>query len=213
MSYRDFRTVILVVALGILLGVSDAAAADEAAVGHAERVWKSVTADGPAAMRYLSDRSQLYRQDTLRSYSDARLEARLRDDTRITMGENAVVTIDDFLYAPGTTGGRLSLRVLDGAMLFVGGRTEAGRGGDVEITTSFATVGVRGTTVWAGPLDDAFAVFVVAGEVTVSNAGRSVTLTSGEGTTIASLASPPQPAVVWRQPKIDRALAAVAFVP
>ena len=153
----------------------------------------------------------LFRGDMLVSHEQARLEATLRDATRITLGQNAELHIDDFLYAEGTPGGTLALRVLDGTFLFVGGKVEGPTGGNVRITTGFATLGVRGTTVWGGPLDGSYAVLVLKGEVTVSNGGGTVTLRANEGTTVADPASPPEPAVTWAKAKVDRALATISF--
>jgi hypothetical protein len=103
------------------------------------------------------------------------------------------------------------VRVLEGTFLFVGGQSEQSEGGDVQIATTFATLGVRGTTVWGGPIDGAFGVLVLDGEVNVTNAGQSVTLGPGQGTTIADPQAAPQPVVVWPQDKVDRAIASVSF--
>ncbi|PZR00749.1 MAG: hypothetical protein DI533_09515 [Cereibacter sphaeroides] len=196
-------------AVAMAVAVAGVAMADDA-VGRADRVVKSVTAQGGGSTRYLSARAPIYMAETLQSHARARLEATLQDDTRITMGENAVIRVEDFLFAKGEKGGRLSLQVLDGAVRFVGGGIET-NGGEIKVRTPFASVGVRGTDFWAGPLDGAFAVFVVSGAVTVSNAGRTVHLSQGDGTTIATTTSQPQDVVAWGRPKIDRALATTAL--
>ncbi len=179
-------------------------------IGQADRVRNEVTAESGGGTRTLAVGDAVLFGDKLSTGKDARLEARLDDETRLTLGENATLTLDEFIYAPEKSGNRLALAVLGGAFLFVGGRVEGGDG-QVQITTSFATLGVRGTTVWGGPLDGAYAVLVLEGEVTVTNAGSTVTLTTGEGTTIADEVSAPQPPVTWATAKVDRAIATVAF--
>ena len=72
-------------------------------------------------------------------------------------------------------------------------------------------VDVLGTTFWAGPVDDGYGVLAVAGVVSVTTAGGSVTLSDGQGTAITSAGAPPGPPAVWPDEKRRRALAAVAF--
>lgn len=193
------------------VGLALAFTAEAETVGRANRVQNEVTAEAAGTARPLAAADPLMFGDVLRAHEAARLEATLNDDTQLTLGENATVTIDDFIYAPDKAGNRLALKVLGGAFLFVGGKVEAGEGAQVQISTTFATLGVRGTTVWGGPLDGAYAVLVLDGEVTVTNAGTTVTLVAGSGTTLADEASPPQPPVVWGRAKVDRAIATVSF--
>ena len=40
---------------------------------------------------------------------------------QLTLGENATLVVDDFVYDPFTSRGELSLRVVKGAFLYVGG--------------------------------------------------------------------------------------------
>lgn len=188
-----------------------AAMAETAPIGQVDRVQNSVTAANAGATRVLVASDPIYFGETLTSAAAARLEATLADETRITLGENSSLVIDEFIYEPGSEGGSLALKVLEGTFLFVGGKVEGPTGGNVAISTPFATLGIRGTTVWGGPLDGAFAVFVAEGEVTVTNAGATVTLTPNMGTTITDAASPPQAPVQWKQDKVDRAFATMSF--
>lgn len=207
MSWSFTRAAILALAIA----ASGPALAEAAPVGQVDRIQNLVTAQRDGSTRDLALKSPLFADELLQSHDAARLEATLGDDTKITLGENAVLRIENFLYTPGSTGGRLSMKVLNGAFLFIGGKVEAPTGGNVDIATNFATLGIRGTTVWGGPLDGAFAVLVLSGEVTVTNAGTTVTLTPNTGTTIANADSPPQPPVVWGQDKVDRAIATISF--
>lgn len=200
-------------------------------IGKVDRLENRVTATLGATTRELAADAPIFYGEVLTSHEAARLEATLIDDTKITLGENAILNIDEFVYTPGTQGGSLTMRVLEGTFLFVGGKVEAPTGGNVQISTPFATLGIRGTTVWGGPLDDAFAVLVIDGTVDVTNAGKTVTLTKGLGTTITNganlqkraiigtdaeeaqddFALAPQDPVVWGQARIDKAFASVAF--
>ena len=66
----------------------------------------------------------------------------------LTLGENATLVVDEFIYDPSRSRGQLLLRVVKGAFLYVGGRIEGETGAKVQIRTPVAAIGLRGTTVW-----------------------------------------------------------------
>jgi len=100
-----------------------------------------------------------------------------------------------------------------GAFRFVSGQVSKLARSDVNVTTPVATLGIRGTEFWGGPIDDqALGVFLVEGAVRVSNARGMRTLRRpGEGTNIAARGRAPGPVTIWPQAKVDRALATVTF--
>ena len=148
-------------------------------------------------------------EQTVATEAGARLELLFVDDTTLTLGENAKLRIDRFVYAPHTT--RTSVRLAAvGAFRFVSGA----RGGDrdVAIVTPVATIGIRGTDFWAGPIDGAYGVLLLEGAVDVANGAGSATLDEpGEGVNIAGPGAAPGAVTQWPQDKVSRALAAVAF--
>jgi hypothetical protein len=81
------------------------------------------------------------------------------------------------------------------------------------VTTPFATVGIRGTEFWGGPIDDqALGVFLIDGIVSVSNAaGQQILNRPGQGTNIATPGMAPGPVTFWPQDKVNRAIATVTF--
>lgn len=200
-------------AMSFLSALSFGSAAMAEVIGQVDRVQNEATAEAQGNVRKLAAADPVAFGDVLRAHAASRLEATLIDDTQLTLGENSVLTVDEYVYDPAKSGGRMALTILGGTFLFKGGRVEAPEGGNVTLTTSFATLGVRGTTVWGGPLDGAFAVFVLDGEVTVTNGGATVTLTNGTGTTIQSETSAPEAPVTWGQARIDRAIATISFGP
>lgn len=181
-------------------------------IGAVERAQNAVFADLGGERRALAPEASLFFDEILRTGADARLEAALIDDTRITLGENATLHIDEFVFTPGTTGGSLALRVAEGAFLFVGGQVEGPGGGDVSITTPLATLGIRGTTVWGGPLDGGYGVIVLEGEVSVTTEGGSVLLTPGLGTMLMGGADgAPEAPAPWAEDRLARAVASISF--
>ena len=80
-----------------------------------------------------------------------------------------------------------------GAFRFLSGQVSKLARSDVAVTTPFATVGIRGTEFWAGPIDDqVLGVFLIEGAVSVSNAaGRADPEPPGQGTNIATPGAAP----------------------
>ena len=58
----------------------------------------------------------------------------------------------------------------------MGGRIEGLDGATVQIRTPVGAIGVRGTTVWGGPIDKGYGIIVQSGEVTVTGRRGTVTL-------------------------------------
>lgn len=207
------RTPILTASLLATFAVSSIAlAADRPEVGAVEQVQARVVADYQGQERSLAVQAPMLFEDTIETGADARFKGTLADGTALTLGENASLLIDEFVYEPGAEGGSLSVNVT-GAFLFVGGQIEGPTGGNVTITTPVATLGVRGTIFWGGEIDDGYGVLVLDGEVSVTTVSGSQTLTAGQGTMI-ELDDPnaiPSEPVTWEQDKIDRAVATVTF--
>jgi hypothetical protein len=189
-------------------GVAEPSPASRTDVGAVERVANRAEAAFADRVRRLQPASALYFLDLLRTGPKARLSARLEDGSVVTMGENAELAIDEFVYAPGETRA-ITLRSLKGALLFIGEKLFGGES-EVRIRTPVAILGVRGTEVWVGPIDCATGVLVIDGEVRVGSGKGVVTLGPGEGTMIGEDGSLSAPKT-WGQGKVERALAMVAL--
>lgn len=199
----------LILALGFF-SAGPLQAQDQPTVGAVDAVQGAAEAVSAGRTRDLANTDPVLFGDRLRTGADSRLAVHLDDDTKLTLGEKAGLTIDRFVYNPDKGAGALALKVARGAFLFVGGKVEAAKGARVTITTASATLGVRGTTVWGGPLDGRFGVFVAEGRVTVRSRRGTVTLTRGQGTLVDSQGRPSR-VTTWAQPRIDRAFATVAI--
>ena len=175
-------------------------------VGSVDKVQASVTAEHDGGgVSTLRPASKVQFKDKLVSGPESRMEATLKDGTKLTLGANATLSVDEFVYNPGQEGNRLALDV-NGAFLFVGGKIEGPTGGNVAINTPIGTLGVRGTTVWGGKVDGGYGVIVLDGLVSVTTKdGQVVNLKKGQGTMIhfdgkASDAAP------WPKARVDRAV-------
>ena len=186
------------------------ALAGETSIGTVRRVQAQVDALRAADILKLSVAAPLEANDLLRSGERARLEAELVDGTKLTLGESAELKLDNFVYDPEYSARNRLIARIKGAFLFVGGKVE-GAGSEVTIITANAVMGVRGTTFWGGPIDNAYGVLALSGVVTVSTNAGSVTLTEGQGTMITAADAPPDAPKTWPGAKRDRAIATVNF--
>jgi hypothetical protein len=64
------------------------------------------------------------------------------DESSLTVGPNAEIVIDSYVFDPNTGDGEISMNLIDGALRYVGGRIS--KGGGVSLQTPTATIGIRG---------------------------------------------------------------------
>lgn len=181
-------------------------------VGKATRVQGQALAKAEDANRTLSRGSIVARDDTLVTLQDSRLTVRLVDGAELTLGANASLQVNDLVFnQTDPSQSRLALAA-DGAFRMITGTINSASGASVQVTSPLATLAIRGTDFWTGPIDGIYGVLLLSGEVNVRTAGGEVTLDEpGTGTNISDAASPPGPASAWAPDKVARALAAVAF--
>lgn len=85
--------------------------------------------------------------DVLRTGSDGRLAVSLKDDTRLSLGPDTEVSLQQFAFAPAE--GRMSmvLRMVKGALSYISGRIARLSPSSVRIETPSSVIAVRGTHV------------------------------------------------------------------
>jgi hypothetical protein len=99
-----------------------------------------------------------------------------QDGSALTVGSNADLVLDEFVYDPGTGTGHIALSASKGLLRFVGGRIS--KTAPVAIRTPAATIGVRGgiTMVSIGAASVS-ARFLFGQEMTVTANGETVRVT------------------------------------
>jgi hypothetical protein len=83
-------------------------------VGAVDKVQAQVEATQAGQTRALGVKSEIYFRDRCHSGVGARIQATLKDDTQLTLGENATLVVDEFIYDPSRSRGELSIRVSKG---------------------------------------------------------------------------------------------------
>jgi hypothetical protein len=148
----------------------------------------------------------------------ARLQNSFIDDTSLTLGENARVVVDRYVFNPNTSTGSLILNTSSAALRFSTGKIGQMQNKDVTVNTPFAALSVRGTEFWAGFVDYKYGVVLLSStgtRVDVSNSAGAVTLdTQYYGTdfepSLKDTSAPGKP-YKWDAAKIQRALSQTNF--
>ena len=100
----------------------------------------------------------VHMNDELRTGAKARLEVTFRDKTLLTLGENARVVIDRYVFNPNQGTGEMAVKATQGAMRFVTGKIGQMPEHTVTVVTPQAALAVRGTDFWVGPIDGKYGV-------------------------------------------------------
>lgn len=90
-------------------------------------------------------RARVILNDEVRTGAASQLQILLLDRTTFTVGANARVAVDRFVYDPAANSRSTSVSVTKGAFRFMSGRNLRKPAGAVQVRTPVATIGVRGT--------------------------------------------------------------------
>ncbi|MGA8921360.1 MAG: FecR family protein [Pseudolabrys sp.] len=203
---------LIIVAVTLLSSFAGHQVAAQEAIGTVSRIQGEASGARGGATRALGLNASVFLNETVSTGAAARLELTFKDNTRLTLGENAKLMLYRYVFNPAAGRGTIRFRVV-GALRFLSGQVSKLARSDVSVTTPVAAVGIRGTEFWSGPIDDqAPGVFLIEGTVRVSNAaGAQILNRPGQGTNVARAGAAPGPVTFWPQDKVNRALATVTF--
>ena len=143
-------------ALGGITLISDARAAGPT-VGMVTKVENQAQIDGqPAAVG-----TPVHTNDTVSTGAKARLQVTFRDQTNLTLGENASVVIDRYVFDPDAGIGEAALNTTKGAFRLATGRLNEMTKKDITVSSPFAGMAVRGTDFWWGSVQGQSGVLLV----------------------------------------------------
>lgn len=189
------------------------------AAGQVERQKGTASRTAGDGRSDLTPGSRVFVGDSIRTGPGARLQIRFNDQSSLTLGENARIAIDKFVYAPGGSS-RQALDILRGVFRFATGQIGKLAPRNVAVTTPVATAGIRGTvflggelTVGMPPGQSHYGFQVMEGAIEVVSPGGSVVLDEpGEGTflPLTGVAAPTPPRL-WSPAASAEAEAALAF--
>jgi hypothetical protein len=155
---------------------------------------------------------KLQKFDEIKSGTDARVEIVFKDGTKLNIGANCHIVIDEFLFDPDNNIGIAILRALQGPFRFITGHIGKIPEPQIVVQSRFGVIGVRGTDFWAGPSRGVYGVLLLDGSISVTNPmGQRILTTAGTGVNLSGNNVPPGEVTVWGVERAQEALAAVAF--
>src|SRR5258708_663261 len=130
-------------AASLLLTASPLAYAQER-VGAATAVNPDTSATPPgAAVRQLVIGQDVVHNERIATGPTGQTQLLFLDQSSLTVGENADVTIDDFVFDPSTSTGKLAMSTTKGILRYVGGALSKNANA-VSLVTPSGTLGIRG---------------------------------------------------------------------
>ena len=128
-----------------------------AAVGAVSKVENQAQVGGTAAVVG----TPVQTNDQLRTGPKSRLEVTFADDTKLTLGENAQVVVDHYVFNPDQSKGELVLSSSAAAFRLATGKLNEMSDRKVNVSTPFGALAVRGTDFWWGKVDGRHGVLLV----------------------------------------------------
>jgi hypothetical protein len=129
--------------------------ATEPEVGTAVLIKNKVTGKLGTEERVLQAGFRVHRNEWVRTGPQAQAEMKLDDNTKLALGPEAELLLDEYAVAAGSDTKTIALKVLKGTLRFLTGNNASK---SYKIETPSATIGVRGTVfdVYIGPGGDTF---------------------------------------------------------
>jgi hypothetical protein len=127
------------------------------------------------------------------------------DGSSLTVGPNARVTIDRFVFDPGTSSGDLAISASRGVFRLVGGKISKKQ--PIVITTPSSSIGIRGgITIVSVSQSQTVADFIFGTSMTVTGGGRTQTATRAGSQIIANAGGVPGMPTLVKQGGLATAL-------
>ncbi|MFO0998224.1 MAG: FecR family protein [Alphaproteobacteria bacterium] len=208
---KPLRTIILALAAAAALGAIEAAAAELA--GTVSRVRGEATALAGGQTRPLTEKAKVYVGDEIRTGRDTRVEVTMIDDTKLTLGDNSRLAIDEYVFSSKQNKGKGSVRVIEGVFRAATGKLSKVEGAPFQVKMPVATLGIRGTEFWGEQRADNLLVALLGGKgVYLENqAGRVEINQLGFATRITSATTAPAAPFKLTEEEMRAALATVAW--
>ncbi len=180
-------------------------------VAKVSRLQNAAVAIQDALPRPLTVGSDVQLGDIVSTGKGTRLELTFSDGTMVTLGERTQFSVVEFVV--DQNGGNAVMRLMKGAFEMTSGSMMKMAQATMTVETETATIGIRGTHFWGGPLDGEMQVVLLGGKgvYVETKAGRVNLALTGAGTRIPSRNRPPSQPRPWEKSKLDRAAAATAF--
>jgi hypothetical protein len=132
--------------------------------------WSTIAPEPRDEMELEDD---IYMNEVVETGEESALVVKFSDGSKLTLGENAKIVIDKYVFDPATSAGEQAVTLTKGAFRFVSGALPKA---SVKITTPTVTIGIRGTELIFDVADD--------GETEMSTISGEADATDGSGETL-----------------------------
>ena len=197
MGWRN--SVLLMSSICLLAGFVSAPASAQTRVGQAAVIKNQVHRVSGSATSQISVGDSVVRDEVVRTGADSAARLVMADSTNLSLGPNASITLDRTVFNDEHSYREIAIRLATGAFRFVTGHSAKSA---YKITTSLATIGVRGTILDVLKQKHKMTVVLQEGQSTVCTGdgqcvelllpGETAVITSVDGkVTIQKLNTPP----------------------
>ena len=162
--------------LALIASLSGAHAAGDTPVGSISDVEGAAEIVSAGQSTGAAEGAGVRLNDELTTGADGHLQVTFRDDTVLTLGQDARVVVDRYVFDPEQGVGDVLLTTTQGAFRFATGRIKELSEKNITVATPVAEIGIRGTEFWGGPVDGEYSVLLLTGEINVKNQAGTVTL-------------------------------------
>lgn len=135
---------VAVLMIGLATANVDAMAVEKITIGNTNTVVRTVTGTFAGDLRELSLKDDIYHNELIETGSDSATEISFLDDTVLTVGANASLVLDKFIYDPDPSKASFVLTATAGVFRFASGTLPKK---SYTIHTPTATIGIRGTVL------------------------------------------------------------------
>lgn len=151
--------------------------------------------------RRLEKSAAFFVSDVIRTEANSAAKLKFADETVFFLGEESELSVEKFSYQDPARENGISSRIVKGTFRFVSGLIASDKPEAMEVNTSVATIGIRGTNV-AGKADATSATVILMEpegdpkptSIVVANQYGSVSINQpGYGTEVPDQFSPPSP--------------------
>lgn len=132
--------------------------------------WATIAPDPRAEIEF---EDSVFMNETIETDDESAVVVRFSDGSKLTLGENAKVVVDAYVFDPAGSGGAQTITLAKGAFRFLSG-TMAKE--SVKLKTPTVTIGIRGTELIFDVADD--------GETEMSTIAGEADCTDGAGETL-----------------------------